>query len=92
MLLLDIIPQKIYDASKFSNNITTIMQTKHFTQRITQRSIRSQSIQLLKHFGRRDVKDKIRLSIKNCDELCQFIDRQINLLEKDKPCYLQELF
>lgn len=62
------------------------MQTKHFNVRMQQRGIPSDIIKILRVFGYELEKEKVVLTAKNCKQIEEFLDQQIALLIKDKPC------
>lgn len=62
------------------------MQTKHFNARMRQRGIPSDIVNILRVFGYELEKEKIVLTAKNCKQIEEFLDQQIALLTKDKPC------
>lgn len=64
------------------------MKTKHFNLRMSQRGIRASSAKVVRHFGKRDLNDKICLNVKHCEQLCRYIDEQLILLTKGKQSSL----
>ena len=59
------------------------MRTKHCMDRMNQRGINAETVEILRLFGRDGQRNCISLTSKNCEQISRFVIRLISLLEQD---------
>ena len=69
------------------------MRTKHFMDRMNQRGINSETVEILRLFGRRGQHERISLTAKNCEQISRFVTDIIRRLEqgRDEECGREEM-